>query len=179
MYLEFAIIIGRVLKTCSTCLDLYIHYILMLRIFISLGTLFFTRTLHRKLDLLRVYNFYKIIVRRPREFKNLVLIDMSFQKNRNTHDRKCNAGTYEILEQVFLIRFVTRWSRQILAHIITRIDVRLDDSRGTIQHAPRRGRLVEWKPAIKLYGLMHTAQPGWVKKSVVYLCIEISRPMGS
>jgi len=47
MYLEFAIIIDRVLKTCSTCLDLYIHYILMLRIFISLDTLFFTRTLHR------------------------------------------------------------------------------------------------------------------------------------
>jgi hypothetical protein len=89
--------IGRDLKTCSTCLDLYIHYILILGIFISEYTLFLTRTLHRKLDLLRVSNFYKKTVRRPRVFKNLVLIAMSSQKNRNAHDRKFNAGKYEIL----------------------------------------------------------------------------------
>ena len=41
--------------------------------------------------------FYKVTVRRPRVFKNLVLLAMSSQKNRNTHDRKFNAGTYEIL----------------------------------------------------------------------------------
>ena len=57
--------IDRVLKTCSTCLHLYIHYILMLSISISVYTLFFTRTLHRKLDLLRVSDFYKVTVRRP------------------------------------------------------------------------------------------------------------------
>jgi hypothetical protein len=51
--------IGRVLKTCSTFLDLYIHYILMLLIFICECTLFFTRTLHRKPDILRVSTFYK------------------------------------------------------------------------------------------------------------------------
>jgi hypothetical protein len=33
-------------------------------------------------------------------------IAMSSQKNRNTHDRKCNAGTYEILYQVFLIQVI-------------------------------------------------------------------------
>jgi hypothetical protein len=89
--------IGRVLKTCSTCLDLYIHYILVLRIFICVYTLFFTRTLHRILDFVRVSSFYKVTVRRPREFKNLVLIAMSSQKNRNTNDRKSNVDTYEIL----------------------------------------------------------------------------------
>ena len=89
--------IDRGSQKCSTCLDLYIHYILMLRIFISVYTLFFTRTLHRKRDLLRVFKFYKVTVRRPREFKNLVLIAMSSQKNRNTHDRKSNAGSYKIL----------------------------------------------------------------------------------
>ena len=73
----------------------------MLRIFISEYTLFFTRTLHRKLDLVRISMFYKETVRRPRVvvhvFKNLVLIAVSSQKNRNTHDRKFNACTYEIL----------------------------------------------------------------------------------
>ena len=69
----------------------------MLRIFISVYTLFFTRIKHIKLDILRVSVFCKVTVRRPREFKNLVLIAMSSQKNRNTHDRKSNASTYGIL----------------------------------------------------------------------------------
>ena len=58
--------INRDLKTCSTCLDLYIHYILMLRVFISVYTLFFTGTLHIKLDILRLSSFYKETVQRPR-----------------------------------------------------------------------------------------------------------------
>ena len=57
--------------------------------------------------------------------------------------------------------------------------MRPDESCGTIQHAPRHGRSIEWKPAVKLYGVMHTTQPGWVKKSVVYSFIEISQTMGA
>ena len=58
-------------------------------------------------------------------------------------------------------------------------DARPDDSCGTIQHAPRHGRSVEWKLAVKLYGVMHTTQPGSGGKSVVFLFIEISRTMGA
>ena len=58
--------IDRDLKTCSTCLDLYIHYILMLGIFIFVYTLFFTGTLHIKQDILRVSSFYEETIRRPR-----------------------------------------------------------------------------------------------------------------